>query len=120
VPVVLPNTPAPASSAQAVPTVAVYDYLLNESGQPMPNQLVTIHIDTASATTITPLTQIGPKGSLSTTTDKNGYWTVNLIPNGNISPAGTTYVVETPSRSYRIVVGAAGPYQSTAPGTLQS
>jgi len=32
---------------------------------------------------------------LSTTTDGNGFWSLSLIPNTNISPANTTYTIIT-------------------------
>jgi len=99
-PVVLPNLPAPTSAAQTVPTVAVYDYLFNDAGKPLVGQVITVHLDTAVGTTLAPVVEVVPKGVLSVVTDANGYWTVPLVPNGNISPSGSTYVVETPFRSY--------------------
>jgi hypothetical protein len=106
------------SSPQVVPTVVLFDYLLDDLGKALANQRVTVVLSTTQpATSIAPLTTLSP-AEQSTTTDLNGYWQFALVPNTNIAPANTIYAVTTPTSSYLVTLGAAGPYQSTAIGVI--
>ena len=108
----MPSTP------QVVPTVVLFDYLLNDAGAALSGERVIVTLNAPSPiTTISPLTVLTTTQQ-QTTTDGNGYWQFSLVPNGNISPANTVYTVQTPAGTYDITLGATGPYQSTALGTI--
>lgn len=116
-PVVIPAGASSSSSAQTVATSAVYDYLQNDAGVAIAGVTVIAVLNGDFTTTISPQVLLAPI-QLSATTDANGFWQLSLIPNTNISPANTTYTIQTPFRSYDIQVGPSGPYQSTSLGTL--
>src|SRR5438094_215559 len=117
-PIVIPAGASSSSAAQVVPTSAVFDYVQNDAGIAIPNVTVTAILNGTFTTTISPQVVLNPV-QISTTTDGNGFWSLNLVPNTNISPANTTYTVTIVGfRSYDITVGPSGPYQSTSLGTL--
>src|SRR5437762_1753586 len=118
-PVVIPAGASSSSSAQSVPGQYVYDYILDDSGAPISGAKVTAILNGSFVTSISPQVTIQPI-QRETTTDGNGFWQLSLIPNTNLSPANTTYRIQTPFRSYDITVGASGPFQSTSTGTLVS
>jgi hypothetical protein len=105
------------SSPQSVPTVILFDYL-TANGTAIPNARVSVVLNsTKPATAISPLVTLALTQWF-TTTDPNGYWQFSLPSNTNISPANTYYTVSTPDGSYDVTLGATGPYQSTALGTI--
>jgi hypothetical protein len=105
------------SSPQSVATVTLFDYLTS-NGTAVPNARVSVMLNsTKPATAITPLVTL-MQTQWFTTTDPNGYWQFLLPSNTNISPANTYYTVSTPDGSYDVTLGATGPYQSTAAGTI--
>src|SRR6266566_7780434 len=116
-PVVIPAGASASSSAQSVPGQAVYDYILDDTGKAVAGVKVTAVLNGEFITSISPQVLIQPT-QLTTTTDGNGFWQLSLVPNTNLSPANTTYTIQTPFRSYDIQVGPSGPYQSTSLGTL--
>src|ERR1700693_4823013 len=96
----MPSTP------QSVPVVVLFDYLKDDSNNPLVGAKVTVILASTS-----PVTSITPQVVLamvqqSTTTDGNGYWQFSLVPNTNISPANTTYTVLTPAGSYDVTLRA--------------
>jgi hypothetical protein len=103
------------SSPQVIATYVVFDYLVSTAGAPLANRPVVITLDASEANTITPITYLAAI-SQTVTTDQNGYWQANLIPNTNINPANTVYTVQPPGlAAYQISVpGGPGPYQSSA------
>lgn len=71
-------------------TVAVTDVLVDSKGAPVAGRQVAVELVAG------PIGGFAPDGShiISTTyaiTDGAGAWTVNLVPNGNVEPAGTFY-----------------------------
>jgi hypothetical protein len=107
----MPSTP------QTVATVVLFDYL-TANGTATPNARVSVILNAAKpATAISPLVTLTTTQWF-TTTDPNGYWQFSLPSNTNISPANTYYTVSTPDGSYDVTLGATGPYQSTALGTI--
>lgn len=105
------------SSAQAIPVYVVFDYLKDAQNNALANARVSITLNTDQATSITPQVVLQAV-EVVVTTDANGYWQASLVSNTNISPANTLYNVRTPVYTYQITVGTAGPYQSTAVGTI--
>jgi hypothetical protein len=97
--------------------VTVFDDLYDSQGNPLADETIHIRLNTNQATSITPLTILSPT-QVTVTTNSAGRWTTTLVPNTNISPANTLYNVSTSLYSYDITVGATGPYQSTAVGTI--
>lgn len=116
-PIVAPPQSQSSSSGQVVTTVQVFDYILDDAGKAVANATVQCVLNGNFTNVISPLVLIGPK-QLQTTTDGNGYFTFNVIPNNNINPANTTYTIITPFRQYDITVPSGGPYQTTAVGIL--
>jgi hypothetical protein len=107
----MPSTP------QVVPTIQVFDYELTPDALVLNNAQIEIWLSFDLAAAITPLVNLESK-RLRLTTDPNGYWQVNLVPNANISPANTVYNIRTPYRTYQIIVpSAGGPYQSSSLAT---
>lgn len=98
------------STAQALATVPVWDYLMN-TGDPLstsPKGLGgkkgKITLTYSLAQSANPVTLLGTD-PIPFTTDPNGFWQVNLVPNNKISPTGTLYSVEIEGyRSYLILV----------------
>jgi hypothetical protein len=100
------------SAPQFLSTVVVYDYVYNPQGMPRAFAPVRIVLESNQATSTSPVVIIEPI-AIELTTDQNGYWSALLVPNSNINPAGTLYVVRLETRTYRISVpSGAGPYQS--------
>jgi phosphatidate phosphatase APP1 len=118
-PIVIPSPGSSTSSAQTVPTQQVYDYLLDTKGNAVKGAQVTVTLDAADATTITPQVLLSAV-AVTATTDSNGFWTVNLVPNANITPANSTYSVQVPGYdAYQISIpSAGGPFQSTSSTVL--
>ncbi len=118
-PIVIPAASGSTSSAQSVPTQQVFDYLLDSQGAAIKGAQVVVTLAAGNATTITPQVELSSV-VIRTTTDANGYWSVNLIPNANINPANTTYSVQPPGLdAYSISVpSTGGPFQSTSPSVL--
>jgi hypothetical protein len=102
------------SSPQALVTVQVYDYEVGLDGKPLAGARVGITLQANQTTTsVSPLVDLDSR-TLTVTTDANGFWSINLVPNLNITPANTVYSVRTPTRSYDIqITGTAGPYQAS-------
>jgi hypothetical protein len=112
------------SAAQLVPVVALFDYYLSGQAAGSGNSIakaniqVKVQLNVQNATSITPLTNLG-NAVASTTTDANGFWQLWLVPNTNISPANTLYIVQIDGQtSYRVTLAGVGPYQSTASGVI--
>jgi hypothetical protein len=104
--------------------VNLYDYFLSGSGAGVGNSTaqvnksVEVELNVANATSIAPLTVISAL-KVTTTTDANGFWSVWVVPNTNINPANTLYTVKVDGQiEYKVTLGAAGPYQSTAVGVI--
>ena len=97
-------------------TQQVYDDFYS-GATPLANAVVSAILNADLATSISTGVAIVPTLQ-STTTDANGHWFLNLVPTTDLSPTGLTYCVTTPFRTYNIIVGAAGPYRSTAAGTI--
>lgn len=120
------------STAQTIPLVEVYDYVLS-SGDPSSGTTskgkqglrvkATLQYD--KALTIAPDAVVWAAGdtTYATLTDGNGFWHLFLTPNNKISPANTYYTIEIEGGiSYQIQVtdvAVPGPgWQSSAPGIL--
>jgi hypothetical protein len=117
-PIILGPTGAPVSSPQSVTTQVVFDYLTDTAGAALVGSKIQCTLNySAGPVVASPAVSIGPVQQV-TTTDSNGYWQFNLVPNVNISPANTTYTIQTPYTAYDITVGTTGPFQSTAVGTI--
>lgn len=102
------------SSPQTVPTIGVFDYIYDETGVAVSSARVYVTLQYNQGVNTSPQVSVQPT-RYSTETDTNGFWTLNLVPNPNVSPLGTTYMVSTPYNSYEISVPAsAGPYQTTS------
>jgi hypothetical protein len=120
------------STAQTIPLVEIYDYLL-ASGDPasattakgQSGRQVKVTLQYDRALTIAPDVVVWAQQAAvySALTDLNGFWHVFLVPNNKISPANTYYTVEVEGGpSYQIqVTDVAVPapgWQSSAPGIL--
>lgn len=118
-PVVVPGPSSATSALQSVATQLVFDYLYDTRGAPIKGAQVTITLGAANATVITPQVELSSV-LIRVTTDANGYWSANLIPNANINPLNTTYLIQPPGLdAYSINVPASGgPFQSTSPSVL--
>lgn len=104
----MPSTP------QTITTQIVFDYLTDTAGKAISNAKVTSTLNLAGVSNQSPVVNIGPLQQ-TTATDTNGYWQFNLIPNPALTPAGTSYTIETPYNSYSISVpNSAGPFQSSS------
>lgn len=96
------------SSPQTVPTYTVFDYEYDATGAAYANAPVSVRLDYSEAFSISPVVNI-ESSDISTTTDGNGYWSVKLVANDNITPASTVYTVRIPNgRSYQISVSGSG------------
>jgi len=101
------------SSPQTVATTNVFDYLKDAANNPLRNQTVSITLQYGGAIAISPPVFI-LNIEVQVQTDGNGFWQANLVPNGNLTPSGTTYVIEVGGQiQYEIVVPASGPVQSS-------
>lgn len=120
-PVVTPPSTGSTSAPVTVPTQQVFDYLLDSQGNPIKGAVVCITLGVANAQSITPQTSLSSV-LIRVTTDQNGYWTANLIPNANINPANTTYSVQVPGLdAYSVSIpSSGGAFQSTSPSVLVS
>lgn len=118
-PIVVPGPSSATSALQSVATQQVFDYLYDTKGSPIKGAQVTITLGAANATVITPQVELSSV-LIRVTTDANGYWSANLIPNANINPLNTTYLVQPPGLdAYSISIPASGgPFQSTSPSVL--
>lgn len=109
------------SSAQSVPLVRVYDYLIIPGNSVSGNapsragRTVTLRLSPAQsssgpiiATSIAPVTQLPNVPLESTVTDGNGYWEIWVVPTDNINPSGMQYIVDDGYRTYKINPVAAG------------
>jgi hypothetical protein len=108
-----------ASTKQAVATVQVFDYLYKAGDAtatnpaPLTNAEVRCTLTYDRATSQSPVTNLAPI-TLTTTTDSNGYWSFNLVPNASINPANTTYTIQTPYSTYQIAVTASPSSQQSS------
>lgn len=103
----MPSTP------QTITTQIVFDYIYDTAGKAVANAKVTSTLNFAGASDTSPVVNIGPLQQ-TTTTDSNGYWQFNLIPNPALTPTGTSYTIESPYNSYSVSVpNSAGPFQSS-------
>lgn len=99
------------SANQAISTVQVYDYLYKagDASATNPSPLVNAEIRCTltydRATSTSPVTNVAPV-TLTTTTDSNGFWSFNLVPNASLNPTGTVYTIQTPYSTYQISVTA--------------
>lgn len=100
-----------ASSSQVLSTVQVFDYLY-KAGDPtatkpaaLPNAEIRCTLTYDRATSQSPVTNVAPV-TLTTSTDVNGYWQFNLVPNASITPSNTLYVIQTPYSTFQISVAA--------------
>jgi len=122
-PIILSPPPAAVSSAQALSLVTVFDYEYDPSGNPLVDARVGVTLQANQTTNVAPLTNLDTR-TMYVLTDRNGFWSISLVPNVLISPANTVYSVQTPVRSFDIQITAAvGPYQAsslsvTTPATL--
>ena len=118
-PIVIPAAPSSSSSAQSVPTQNVFDYLLDSQGKAQKGKQVVITLNVEAANSITPQVTLNNL-VIVLTTDSNGFWSANLIPNANINPANTTYSIQIHGiPAYEInIPSAGGPFQSTSPSVL--
>lgn len=119
-PVVIPAAPNSSSALQSVPTQNVFDYLYDSQSNPLKGKRVVVTLGVENANAITPQVSLANL-VVQTTTDNNGFWSVNLIPNANINPANTVYTVQVEQGlpDYQISVpSAGGPFQSTSPSVL--
>lgn len=106
------------SSPQTVASVVVFDYVYDTAGKAVSGARVQSTLNFNQSTLSSPAVSIGPIQQ-STTTDSNGYWQLNLVPNVSIGPANTTYTIQTPYNAYDISIpSGAGPFQSTAAGVI--
>ena len=102
------------SNPQSLTTQIVFDYIYDTSGKAVVGAKVTSTLNLAGASDTSPIVNIGPLQQ-TTTTDNNGYWQFNLIPNPALTPTGTSYTIESPYNSYSISVpNSAGPFQSSS------
>jgi hypothetical protein len=98
---------------QVLTTVQVNDYEYTPDNLPLVNAEIFVWLSYDLATMAAPTVVLESK-KLRTTTDAVGFWSLNLVPNPNITPANTLYTVKTPYRTYQISVPAgAGPYQAS-------
>jgi hypothetical protein len=113
-PIVIPLVSASATSGlQTIATVAVFDYEYQPDNTPLVNGEILVWLGYDAATTATPTTVLESR-RIRAVTDSNGFWTLNLVPNLLITPAGTYYVVRTPFRTYRVAIpGGTGPFQAS-------
>jgi hypothetical protein len=118
-PVVVPPPTAATSASQTVPTQQVFDYLLDSGGAPVVGAQVICVLNFSPAVTLNPVVSLQAIQK-QTVTDRNGYYTFNLIPNANITPGGTVYSVLTPDTTLDISVpSSGGPFQVTQIATSQ-
>lgn len=103
-------------SAPIAGAVAVVGRLVDPSGAPIEGARIRVSISVSGAT----ITETGmPVVEYPHIwTDANGEWTVDLLPNAGITPAGTSYIVgqftESQKATYQIAVPAEpGPHQAT-------
>lgn len=107
------------STAQTIATVNVFDYEYATGSPTLTNPLplvgaqIQVQLNYNLVNSISPTTNLQTLTVL-TTTDNNGQWSVNLVPNTNINPANTVYTVTTPTKRYDISVPSSGPVQSSA------
>jgi hypothetical protein len=98
-------------------TVTVFDDVFNTAGVAVANSKVNCILQFTESTvatsgSIVPLQQ-------STVTDQNGHYTFILVPNVNINPTGTTYLISTEWNTYEIAIpSGAGPFRVTDPSVL--
>src|SRR6266702_3416391 len=102
------------STAQAIATVPVYDWLmatgdpLNATPKGLPGKKVTIQLTYSLSQSASPVTLLGTDPVV-LQTDPNGFWQANLVPNNKVSPTGTLYKVEIEGyRSYLVNVTDVG------------
>lgn len=111
------------STQQTIPGIQVWDQLYESGGTATPmtalkGVTVTATLQSPSATFASPAVSLAP-GSVTTTTDSNGYWTLYLPANNKITPTGTTYLIDTGGvlAPYKITVSdisvPAGGWQSS-------
>lgn len=118
-PIIVPPSSSSTSAPQTVATQQVFDYLLDTAGHPKSGATVIAVLNYAPAVTLNPVTSLQAIQQ-QTTTDSNGYYSFNLIPNGNINPSGTTYTIIAPDTTLDISVPTTGgPFQVTAITTSQ-
>jgi hypothetical protein len=114
-PIVIPLSPGTVTSGlQSLATLQVYDYEYTPDNLPLVNGEILVWLAYDNATMTGPAVVLESKRNR-VTTDANGYWTLNLVGNLMITPAGTYYVVRTPFRTYRFTIpGGLGPFQASA------
>src|SRR5215469_2849561 len=95
------------SSPQTVTTRQVFDYLYSTSGKAIVGAQVNVILAFNGASVTSPVVNVGELQQ-STTTDQNGFWQLNLIPNDTITPSRTLYSVTTPASTYDISVPSGG------------
>jgi hypothetical protein len=102
------------STAQAIATVPVYDYLMapgdptNTNPQGLRGKKVKVTLSYAQSQSASPVTFLGTDPVI-VETDLNGFWQVHLVANNKINPAGTLYTVEIEgNRNYLINVTDVG------------
>src|SRR5256885_3048177 len=80
-----------------IPTGTVTGQVVDVTGQPADGVLVvaTLRAGQTTPQTIAPAGQVVPS-EISTFTDASGFWSLSLVPNSNITPANTTYVISVP------------------------
>jgi hypothetical protein len=99
---------------QTFGTIQVFDYENTPDNLPLANAEVFVWLGHDLAT-LTPPGVVLESKRIRVVTDANGYWTLNLVPNLLLAPAGTYYVVRTPFRTYRFTMpGGPGPFQASA------
>lgn len=107
------------SSFLTIPTQQVFDWEYQAgdptltTAQPQVNAQIQVQLAYNLVNTTSPVANLQPV-VITTYTDSNGYWQVNLVANTLINPANTVYTVTTPTKRYQISVAGAGPYQSSS------
>ena len=95
------------SSPQTITTRGVFDYLESTAGKPIIGATINCTLNFNGASVTSPIVNVGELQQ-STTTDQNGFWRFNLIPNDTLTPTGTLYTIQTPINTYDISVPSGG------------
>src|SRR5215472_6873347 len=97
------------SSPQTITTRQVFDYIY-APGDPtvtnapaIKNLEVIAYFNFNGANVTSPVVNLGPN-QVRTTTDSNGFWQLNLVPNDTVNPSGTIWTIRTPFDTYDISV----------------
>lgn len=95
------------SSPQTITTRGVFDYLESTAGKAIVGATINCTLNFNGASVTSPIVNVGELQQ-STTTDQNGFWRFNLVPNDTLTPTGTLYTIQTPVNTYDISVPSGG------------